>query len=97
MSLIKKVSIISFFIILGVIITFCLNFFFIENLVIPKPCYYHNNPTIEMSNLFSLFYKITPSEGYHPFPSTLNFTLTLLIGILAGLFFGLKLTKSKTQ
>jgi hypothetical protein len=50
-----------------------------------------------MSNLFSLFYKITPSEGYHPFPSTLNFTLTLLIGILAGLFFGLKLTKSKTQ
>lgn len=86
----KKVLII----IIAIIIAFIINFFLVEKIVISDPCLYHNNPTEKMSEILRLFYKITPSEGYHPFPTTFNFVTTLLIGIFGALI-GFKFIKKQ--
>ena len=66
---------------IGAVSTFALNFFFLEHLLIPDPCYYHNRDT---SLLFDLFYDLASVEGGHPSPTGFNLLLTLAVGLLSG-------------
>ena len=70
------------------------NYFLLENIIIPDPCYYHSRST---TRLFDLFYSMTASNGDHPFPTTFNFIFTLTIGGLAGLLFGWWRLKTKER
>ena len=81
MKAFKKIATIGLFAILGMISTFIVNYFILEKLIIPDPCYYHSHDT---TKLFDLFYSLTSAEGFHPIPTILNFSLTLTIGILIG-------------
>lgn len=83
---------ISGFTIIGIIVIFLFNYLLLERIIIPDPCYYHSHET---TKVFDLFYEFTSSEGYHPTPTKLNLILTLITGAMAGLLFGLKLTKKK--
>jgi hypothetical protein len=74
---------------IGLILTFVLNYFVIEKLLIPNPCYYHSR---DASQIFDLFYELPTSAGCHPVPTILNLTLTLLTGISGGLIFGIRQT-----
>ena len=60
------------------------NYSFLEDIVIPDPCYYHNNNYIT-SALFDLFYCFPSSEGGHPFPTLFNLIFTIIIGAAAGM------------
>lgn len=80
--MITKHQKITFFSILsGIILAFIVNAK-IQSVIIPDPCYYH---THEPTKMFSLFYSLSPVEGFHPFPTMLNFVLTSLTGISIGL------------
>ena len=58
-----------------------LNFFVLENILIPDPCYYHSRDT---TMLFDLFYDLPSFAGYHPVPTIFNFIFTMVIGALTG-------------
>jgi hypothetical protein len=75
---------------LGLVLMYALNYFLLERLIIPDPCYYHSHDT---NKVFDLFYELTAQEGYHPTPTKLNLILTLTIGALIGLILGIKQTK----
>jgi hypothetical protein len=66
----------------GAITALIFNFGFLERILIPDPCYYHTNET---TALFDMFYGLSASEGYHPFPTLFNFLFTLSIGIALGI------------
>ena len=72
------------------LLAFAANFFLLEKLIIPDPCIYH---TRETTALFDMFYSLKAEEGYHPFPTTLNFIITLASGGIAGFLFALKTRK----
>lgn len=72
---------------LGTITFFVLNYFVLERIIIPDPCYYHSHDT---TKFFDLFYELTANEGYHPTPTNLNKILTLTTGVITGLTLGLK-------
>ena len=82
-----RIFIFFFAILLGTIAVGSFNFLFVEPLIIPDPCYYHNHET---TPVFDVFYTIAASEGYHPFPSTFNLTFTLIAGVILGYFIGKK-------
>ena len=69
------------FMILGAIAILFLNYSFIEQILIPDPCYYHSRET---SFLFRLFYDTPAFNGGHPFPSLVNIIFTIAIGLLIG-------------
>ncbi|HRE75560.1 MAG TPA: hypothetical protein PK637_10535 [Flavobacteriales bacterium] len=65
----------------GIIFAFVFNYGIIEKILIPNPCYYH---THETNKVFDLFYGLHASEGFHPFPTLLNFTITGALGAVLG-------------
>ena len=76
----------------GAILAVVINFFLLENVFIPDPCYYHIH---EPGRLFWVFHDL--SDGGHPFPTTFNFIFTILIGGLLGWIIGKRLAReSKT-
>ena len=85
---------IIFCIVIGLTITFIANYFFLENIIIPDPCYYHSRDT---TKLFDLFYSMTAVNGDHPFPTIFNLIFTLTIGGLAGFLFGRWRLKTKER
>jgi len=85
---------ISGFTLMMIVGVFLFNYLFLERLIIPDPCYYHSHET---TMLFDLFYELTASEGYHPTPTIFNLILTLIIGTVAGVFLGLKLSDRKPK
>lgn len=74
----------------GVVFATLFNFFFLDKILIPDPCYYHSHET---SIVFDVFYDLPSSEGYHPFPTIINFILTFIIGAIMGLIFSLRKLK----
>jgi hypothetical protein len=70
----------------GAVIAFILNFFVLQNIIIPDPCYYHKHDT---TRLFDLFYDLPAFEGNHPFPTEFNFILTLVVGAITGIFYSI--------
>jgi hypothetical protein len=58
-----------------------------ELILLGDPCQYHSNDT---SLLFDAFYDLPSSNGYHPAPTWLNLTLTVL---LPALFLGYRSAK----
>lgn len=69
------------FLLIGAFLSLPLNYFFLEIFLIPDPCYYH---THETTSLFDLFYSLTSDNGYHPFPTMLNFVVTICVGMISG-------------
>ena len=72
---------------MGALLTYLFNFFVLERIIIPDPCYYHSHDT---NKIFDLFYDLTAKEGFHPTPSNLNTILTLGIGATVGAILGVK-------
>jgi hypothetical protein len=81
MKKLKSILIGALFMISGMVLAFVLNFFVLENILIPDPYYYHSHHT---TKLFDVFYTLTVDEGGHPFPTKFNFIITLVIGFLSG-------------
>lgn len=75
------------FVLIGIVSCCFLNYFLLENLIIPDPCYYHTGED-EVTWLFDLFYHFPSSEGYHPSPTTFNFVVTILAGAFLGWWAG---------
>lgn len=71
--------------VLGMILFYILNYFILERLLIPDPCYYHAHDT---TTIFNLFYQLTGEEGFHPSPTSLNYVITLTAGALVGRVIG---------
>ena len=67
-----------------------LNFGIVEQIIIPDPCLYH---TKETTFLWNLFYTLSGAEGYHPFPTLLNFILTLIVGVFVGFWLTRRVNK----
>ncbi len=65
----------------GAALMFAFNYSFLEHVLIPDPCYYHNRDT---TLLFNLFYVLPSSEGGHPFPTIFNLVITILTGAVLG-------------
>ena len=78
------------FAIIGIVLTVLLNYFFVQNIIIPDPCKYHNADT---SKLFQLFYEQTSANGDHPEPTIFNLIFTLFVGGLLGILFDKKIHK----
>lgn len=78
----------------GIIIALLLNFFITEYILIPDPCYYHTHDT---TPLFDIFFDLTSSNGYHPFPSLFNFILTIVVGALLGVKISISILKRKRK
>lgn len=57
------------------------NFAYIDNLIMPDPCYYHIN---KMNPILTLFYTSTSASGGHPEVNLFNIIFTILIGGLIG-------------
>ncbi len=66
----------------GMITMAFLNFCILDSIIIPDPCAYHGE---ERGSIFNIFYKMESGDGYHPFPTTFNFILTAVAGIMVGL------------
>jgi len=79
---IKRIAPISLSTLVGIGLTYILNFFVLENIIIPDPCYYHSHDT---NIVFDIFYEMPDWNGDHPFPTIFNFIFTLTIGALLGL------------
>lgn len=90
---IKQLAIITLSTIAGIFLAVIFNFIVLENILIPDPCYYHSHDT---NMLFDLFYELTASEGYHPFPTRFNFILTICIGALAGFTLSKRLIRKRS-
>ena len=78
------------------IFVFCItamifNYGYLENIIIPDPCYYHSG--VKTSALFDLFYSTPTWNGSHPAPTWLNLLLTLLIGASIGYLSGRLIVK----
>ena len=57
--------------------------YIIESILIPDECYYHmKKPNIWIK----LFYNFPSWNGNHPTPSTFNYTITFISGILLGYY-----------
>lgn len=90
----KRILKIIGFCILGLVVTFVLNFFILERLIISDPCYYHSHET---NKIFDLYCELTAVEGFHPTPTILNLVLTLTTGIVVGLVLGIRRTTNDNK
>lgn len=79
---IKRVAIIILSTLAATVLAYVLNFFVLEGILIPDPCYYHERET---SKIFDLFYDLPSFAGGHPFPTKFNVVFTLTIGAILGL------------
>ena len=91
--MIIKAIIIIFSTLAGSALAFVLNFFILDKILIPNPCYYHSNDT---SKIFDIFYELKAVEGFHPFPTKFNFIFTIAIGAISGLAFSIYKLKHYT-
>ena len=57
------------------------NFAYVDNLIIPDPCYYHIN---EMNPILNFFYTSSSASGGHPEVNLFNIIFTIIIGGLTG-------------
>ena len=57
------------------------NFAYVDNLIMPDPCYYHIN---KMNPILNLFYTSTSASGGHPEVNLFNIIFTIIIGGLIG-------------
>jgi hypothetical protein len=78
----------------GSFLAVMLNYFVIDSLLIPDPCYYHNHG-FETSKLFDVFYNFPGSEGYHPTPTLFNTIFTFAFGAFVGLVLSFYIIKRK--
>ena len=78
----------------GAALALVLNFFILDKILIPDPCYYHSHDT---NKVFDVFYELRSSEGFHPFPTTFNFIFTGVIGALLGKIFSIYKLKMKLK
>ena len=76
-----------FFICIGIFSSFFINIFIIDEILIPDQCVYHSLVEAPKNELINLFYTF----GYHPEFTDLNMILTVIVGILFGLFLWKKL------
>jgi len=60
---------------------------FAQSIFLGDECQYHSGET---SWVFDLFYDLPAYNGYHPWPSVFNFTLTM---IFPALYFGYRSAK----
>jgi len=77
----KRILIIFLSALAGSILAFIFNYFFLEKILIPDPCYYHSHDT---NKIFDLFYSLPASEGNHPLPTMFNLIGTLITGAIIG-------------
>jgi hypothetical protein len=84
----KRILFITGIIVVGSILACLLNFFVLQNILIPDPCYYHDHET---NKVFDLFYTLSAGEGYHPFPTPFNFLFTLFVGGVSGFMLAKKI------
>lgn len=80
--------------ILSIIVIAFLNFGVIQSIIIPDPCLYHRK---EITPTWELFYYLSAAEGYHPFPTLFNFSLTLIVGIIVGLILSKRILTQQNQ
>lgn len=67
----------------GVALFYFLNYYLIQNLIIPDICYYHSRET---NFIFDMFYTLDfPGSNGHPIPTTFNLILTVITGGAFGL------------
>ncbi|WP_299442293.1 hypothetical protein [uncultured Aquimarina sp.] len=59
-----------------------LNYFVVEKILIPDPCYYHIN---KISKLMNLLYDFPTYAGGHPVPSLFNLIFATFLGGTIGL------------
>ena len=78
----KQIIIVLLSVFAGTVLAFVFNFFILDTILIPDPCYYHSHDT---NKVFDIFYDLPSSEGYHPFPTKFNFIFTSTIGAIFGL------------
>lgn len=79
---VKKMAVVILSALTGTVLAFLLNFLILDKLLIPNPCYCHSHDT---NKVFDIFYELTSSEGYRPFPTKFNFIFTTTIGAIFGL------------
>mgnify|MGYP003610684090 CR=1 FL=1 len=79
---------------IGMVLTFCINFYLLENVIIPDPCYYHSRDT---NIIFDIFYEIPDWNGDHPYPTIFNMIFTIAIGAILGGIISTKILKRKDQ
>ncbi len=82
----KQIAIIILSTFAGTVLAFVFNFFILDKILIPDPCYYHSHDT---NKVFDIFYELTSGDGYHPFPTKFNFIFTATIGAIFGLTFSI--------
>jgi hypothetical protein len=87
---VKGIAIISLSTLTGMAIAIIANFFILDKILIPDPCYYHNHGT---NIIFDIFYDLPANEGFHPYPTLFNFTFTIVLGGLFGYTFSSKKIK----
>jgi len=78
---IKQLQGIITYCVCGAIIATAFNYAALHRIMIPDECYYHDNGT---TAIFDLFYDIPLHNGYHPFPTLLNVILTVMFGLIGG-------------
>lgn len=78
----RQILILTLSAFVGIVLAFFFNYFILDKILIPDPCYYHSHDT---NKLFDIFYNLPASEGYHPFPTKFNFVFTTIIGAILGL------------
>lgn len=76
----------------GIVLAFVFNFLILDKILIPDPCYYHTHDT---NKVFDIFYELTSSDGYHPFPTKFNFIFTATIGAILGLTISISKLKKR--
>jgi hypothetical protein len=86
----RTTGLIGFGLMSGIICMYILNYFIVEQILVPDPCAWHSR---EPGRLFNLFYKIDSNDGYHPTPTLFNYELTALIGVVTGIFLARKIDK----
>ncbi|MCR6641236.1 MAG: hypothetical protein NVV82_20115 [Sporocytophaga sp.] len=84
---VKGIAIVSLSTLTGMTIAIIANFFILDKILIPDPCYYHNHKT---NIIFDMFYDLPAHEGFHPYPTIFNFIFTIALGGMCGYVFSSK-------
>ncbi|MFI0429806.1 hypothetical protein [Mariniflexile sp. HMF6888] len=69
-----------FFLLFGGCLTLIINYY-LYDLIIPDPCYYHNH---QANFWINLFYNTGSITNGHPEPNIFNFLFTIIMGLLIG-------------
>ncbi|KQC02793.1 hypothetical protein [Pedobacter sp. Hv1] len=84
----------AFSMLAGGVIAVLLNLTLVQELFTPDPCYYHNRKT---NFFFNFFYKLSAENGDHPIPTLFNLLVSLVIGMLVGLWFKIIISEQKNN